>query len=65
LERNLNLDHAKVAIINAEYAKMYGGKLILRMDDTNPESERIGYHMVIKKLNKNLVIMNKLKNNND
>jgi glutamyl-tRNA synthetase len=43
-----HIGHAKAAIINAEYAKMYGGKLILRMDDTNPEAERMEYHAAIK-----------------
>ncbi|MBL7002115.1 MAG: glutamate--tRNA ligase, partial [Nitrosopumilus sp.] len=38
----------KAAIINSEYAKMYGGKFILRMDDTNPEVERMEYHAAIK-----------------
>ena len=33
-----HIGHAKAAIINEEYAKMYGGKAILRMDDTNPEN---------------------------
>ena len=42
------IGHAKAAIINAEYAKMYGGKFILRMDDTNPEAERMEYHAAIK-----------------
>ena len=27
---------------------MYGGKFILRMDDTNPEAERMEYHAAIK-----------------
>jgi glutamyl-tRNA synthetase len=43
-----HIGHAKAAIINAEYAKMYGGKCILRMDDTNPEAERMEYHAAIK-----------------
>ncbi len=43
-----HIGHAKAAIINAEYAKMYGGKFILRMDDTNPEAERMEYHAAIK-----------------
>ena len=37
-----HIGHAKAAIINSEYAKMYGGKFILRMDDTNPESRKNG-----------------------
>jgi glutamyl-tRNA synthetase len=43
-----HIGHGKAAIINAEYAKMYGGKCILRMDDTNPEAERMEYHAAIK-----------------
>ncbi|MCY4491595.1 MAG: glutamate--tRNA ligase [Thaumarchaeota archaeon] len=43
-----HIGHAKAAIINTEYAKMYGGKCILRMDDTNPEAERMEYHAAIK-----------------
>ena len=43
-----HIGHAKAAIINSEYAKMYGGKCILRMDDTNPEAERMEYHAAIK-----------------
>ncbi len=27
---------------------MYGGKLILRFDDTNPEAERLEYYAAIK-----------------
>ena len=43
-----HIGHAKAAIINSQYAKMYGGKFILRMDDTNPEAERMEYHAAIK-----------------
>ncbi len=43
-----HIGHAKAAIINSEYAKMYGGKFILRIDDTNPEVERMEYHAAIK-----------------
>ena len=43
-----HIGHAKAAIINSEYAKMYDGKFILRMDDTNPEVERMEYHAAIK-----------------
>ena len=43
-----HIGHAKAAIINSEYAKMYNGKFILRMDDTNPEAERMEYHAAIK-----------------
>jgi len=42
-----HIGHAKAAIINEEYANMYGGKKILRMDDTNPEAERMEYHAAI------------------
>ncbi|MBU1973907.1 MAG: glutamate--tRNA ligase, partial [Nanoarchaeota archaeon] len=33
----LHVAHAYGASLNYEYAKMYGGKLILRIEDTNPE----------------------------
>ncbi|MDE1829931.1 MAG: glutamate--tRNA ligase [Thaumarchaeota archaeon] len=43
-----HIGHAKAAIIDEEYAKMYGGKLIFRFDDTNPENERLEYYAAIK-----------------
>jgi len=43
-----HIGHAKAAIINSEYAKMYDGKFILRMDDTNPEDTRMEYHAAFK-----------------
>ncbi|MDN5357023.1 MAG: glutamyl-tRNA synthetase [Candidatus Methanomethylophilaceae archaeon] len=33
----LHIGHTRVAVLNDEYVKKYGGKLILRMEDTNPE----------------------------
>ncbi len=43
-----HIGHAKAAIINSEYVNMYGGKKILRFDDTNPESERREFYAAIK-----------------
>lgn len=43
-----HIGHAKAAIIDEEYARMYGGKLILRFDDTNPEAERLEFYAAIK-----------------
>ena len=43
-----HIGHAKAAVINHEYARMYGGKLILRMDDTNPAAERLEFYAAIK-----------------
>jgi len=43
-----HIGHAKAAIINEEYVNMYGGKKILRFDDTNPENERLEYYAAIK-----------------
>jgi len=34
----MHIGHAYGASLNYEYAKMYGGKLILRIEDTNPEN---------------------------
>lgn len=42
-----HIGHAKAAIIDEEYARMYGGKLILRFDDTNPLNERMEYYDAI------------------
>lgn len=42
-----HIGHAKAAIIDEEYARMYGGKLILRFDDTNPLNERTEYYDAI------------------
>lgn len=43
-----HLGHAKAAIIDEEYARMYNGKLILRFDDTNPLNEKAEYYDAIK-----------------
>ena len=32
----LHVGHIKASIINFHYANIYGGKMLLRFDDTNP-----------------------------
>jgi len=40
----LHIGHAKAAIIDSEYARLYGGKFILRFDDTNPENAKLEFY---------------------
>ena len=42
-----HLGHAKAAIIDEQYARLYKGKLILRFDDTNPVNEKLEYYEAI------------------
>jgi glutamyl-tRNA synthetase len=40
----LHIGHAKAAIIDSEYARMYDGRFILRFDDTNPENADLEFY---------------------
>ncbi len=40
----LHIGHAKAAIVDQEYARMYDGKFILRFDDTNPENAQLEFY---------------------
>ena len=40
----LHIGHAKAAIVDHEYARMYNGKFILRFDDTNPEHAQLEFY---------------------
>lgn len=45
----LHIGHAKAIVINFETAQKYGGKTNLRLDDTNPSTEKTDYVESIKK----------------
>ena len=40
----LHIGHAKAAIVDYEYARMYDGRFILRFDDTNPENAQLEFY---------------------
>ena len=43
----LHIGHARMAILNDEYFRRYGGKLVLRIEDTNPaNNEPEAYQMI-------------------
>lgn len=47
----LHIGHTRVSILNDEYVRRYGGKLVLRYEDTNPEKiDPAAYDMIAEDL---------------
>jgi len=43
----LHIGHSRMSILNDEYVKRYGGELVLRIEDTNPENiDPIAYEQI-------------------
>jgi glutamyl-tRNA synthetase len=62
----LHIGHVKAVCLNYHFSKMYGGKMIMRFDDTNPANEKTEYkESILKDLETLGIVPDQMSNTSD